>query len=250
MPTEYRYGQDRAQVAELSLPEGRGPHPVVVLVHGGFWRSAYDRSLMRPLAADLVAHGYGAWNIEYRRVGDRGGGWPGTFEDVAAAVDALATMAADVVDLDRVTSVGHSAGGHLSLWVGGRRGLPDGAPGARPRVVVAKAVSQAGVADLRAGVADGVGGRAIVDLMGARPEDAGERYELASPAQRLPLGVPQLLVHGDDDALVPVDQSVRYARAATAAGDPVELVTFPGADHFDVIDPRHLLWRAVVERLT
>lgn len=249
MPKEYRYGRERAQVAELSLPEGPGPHPVVVLVHGGFWRSAYDLSLMRPLAADLVDHGYGAWNIEYRRVGDRGGGWPGTFEDVAAAVDALATVPHDVVDLDRVTSVGHSAGGHLSLWVGGRPGLPDGAPGAGPRVLVAKAVSQAGVADLRAGVADGVGGKAIVDLMGARPEDAGERYELASPAQRLPLGVPQLLVHGDDDALVPVEQSVRYARAATAVGDAVELVTFPGADHFDVIDPRHAAWRAVVERL-
>ncbi len=129
----FRYGPGPSQVAELHLPQSR-PCPVVVLVHGGFWRVPYGRPLMAPLARGLAARGFAAWNIGYRRVGERGGGWPGTFADAAAAVDALADLAREHgLDLDRVASVGHSAGGHLALWTAARPGLPDGAPGAPSR---------------------------------------------------------------------------------------------------------------------
>ncbi len=128
-----RYGDAPSQVADLHLPAGAGPHPVVVLVHGGFWRSSYDRTLMAPLAAELASNGYAAWNIEYRRVGEDGGGWPGLFTDVAAAVDALATV--PEVDPARVVSCGHSAGGHLALWIANAAPPPrrGGAEPARPR---------------------------------------------------------------------------------------------------------------------
>ena len=235
------YGEEDPQVGELLLPAGDGPHPVVVLVHGGFWRSSYDRTLMDPLAADLVTRGWAAWNIEYRRVGEAGGGWPGTFDDVAAAVDHLATLVADgaPLDLDRVVAVGHSAGGHLALWLAARD---------EPAVALAAAVSQAGVADLVVAADTGVGGRAVPDLLGGTPNEVPERYAECSPVALVPLGVPTLCVHGDADPLVPIDQSERWVVAATAAGDEAELVTFAGG-HFEVLDPAHESWRAVVERL-
>jgi len=244
------YGPARSHHADLLLPAGDGPFPVVVLVHGGFWRRPYGRRLMVGLARDVVAQGWAAWNIEYRRVGQRGGGWPGTLEDVAAAVDALADLPALTgldapVDLSRVITVGHSAGGHLALWAASRPGLPAGAPGAGPRVVVAAAVSQAGVADLVAGAEEGLGHDACRELLGGGPGDVPERYELASPMARLPLGVPLLAVHGDADDRVPISQSERFIEAARAAGDRAVLVALPGVDHFAVIDPAHGSWDAV-----
>jgi acetyl esterase/lipase len=225
-----RYGQHPDQVANLHLPDGTPPFAVVVLIHGGFWRDRHDRTLMTPLAQDLAARGYLAWNVEYRRVGQEGGGWPGTFDDLAAAVHALAGVAE--ADRERVVAVGHSAGGHLALWLAAR-GL------------VAAAASQAGVADLVAGADLGDG--AARALLGGGPDEVPDRYAAASPAARLPLGVPQLLVHGRRDDVVPPGQSERYAEAAAAAGDRVELALLPDADHFDVIDPAHEAWRLTVE---
>jgi acetyl esterase/lipase len=243
-----RYGDAPDQVADLLLPGGPGPHPVVVLVHGGFWRAAYGRDLMEPLAADLAGRGWASWNVEYRRVGQPGGGWPGTAADVAAALDHLAAVGPRArLDLERVVAVGHSAGGHLALWLACRPGLPAGAPGAGPVVRVAAAVSQAGVADLAAGCRLSNG--AAVDLLGGRPDEVPDRYRLASPSERVPIGVPQLLVHGLDDDTVPVDQSRRHAAAARAAGDRVELVELPGVGHMDVIDPASPAWAAVVDHL-
>lgn len=234
--------------ADLYLPSGPGPHPVVVLVHGGFWRAAYDRSLMVPLAVDLAARGYAAWNIEYCRLGQPGGGWPGTLEDVAASVDALADLPESLgLDLDRVVSVGHSAGGHLALWLAARPKLPKGAPGADPRVTMKAAVSQAGVADLESGRDLGQG--AARELLGGAPEDVPGRYATASPAALLPLGVPLLCVHGDRDDRVPIEQSEKFVAAARAAGDDAQLATFPGMGHFEVIDPAHPSWRAVADWL-
>ena len=247
--TVHAYGGADPQVGDLVLPAGAGPHPVVVLVHGGFWRAQYDRSLMAPLAADLAARGWAAWNIEYRRVGE-GGGWPGTFDDVAAAVDHLAVLAeaGEPLDLERIVAVGHSAGGHLALWLAGRPSLPAGAPGHAPAVAVAGAVSQAGVADLVAAAAAGVGGSAVSDLIGGPPEEQPDRYATCSPVALVPLGVPTLCVHGRDDAHVPIDQSERWVAAAAAAGDDAELVAFDGG-HFEVLDPTHRSWQVVVERL-
>lgn len=222
---------------------------MVVLVHGGFWRSSYDRSLMVPLAQDLIKKGYAAWNIEYRRVGEKGGGWPGTFHDAAAAVDLLASAAPESLDLDRVVSVGHSAGGHLALWLGARPKLPAGAPGATPAVALRAAVSQAGVVDLIAATRPGMGAQPTVELMGGRPADYPDRYALASPFELLPLRIPQLLVHGGSDRIVPVEQSERYVQAARAAGDRAELAAPPRVGHFDVIDPKNSSWETVTDRL-
>jgi acetyl esterase/lipase len=251
----FRYGSAAAQVADLYLPARPGTHPVVVLVHGGFWRAGYGRDLMEPLARDLTARGYAAWNIEYRRLGEPGGGWPGTLADAAAAVDALAAAAdqqagsGHVLGLDRVVAVGHSAGGHLALWLAARPGLPATAPGAGPRVPVGAAVSLAGVADLHGANAARLGAGAAAALLGGDPREVPDRYALASPRARLPLGVPQLLLHGDADDRVPVEQSRDHARDAAAAGDAAELVEFPGLGHFELIDPAHPSWAAVLDRL-
>jgi acetyl esterase/lipase len=231
----HRYGRHRSQVAELFLPAGAGPHPVAVLLHGGCWRARYDRHLMDPLAADLVAHGWAAWNVEYRRVGLRaGGGWPATFDDVAAAIDLLADVEAPL-DLGRVAAVGHSAGGHLALWAAGRSAA---------RVPLSAAVGQAAVSDLDRAAAAGVCGGMVERLLGGSPARVPDRYGEASPARRLPLEVPVLLVHGGRDDLVPVDMSRRFAAAARC-----ELVELEADGHFEHIEPGSRAWATVVEWL-
>ncbi len=246
----HAYGTDPAQVGALLVPDGAGPHPVAVLLHGGVWRATYDRTLMDPLADDLVGRGWAAWNVEYRRVGMAGGGWPGTLDDVAAAVDLLARLVADgaALDLSRVVPIGHSAGGHLALWCAARAGLPAGSPGAEPVVRVASAVSQAGVADLVAAARQGVGGSAVPDMLGGDPAAVADRYALASPVARTPVGVPTLCVHGRADDIVPLAQSEAWVTAAMAAGDTAVLVAFDGG-HFEVLDPTHPSWRVVIDHL-
>ncbi len=242
------YGDEAdLQRGALSLPEGEGPHPVVVLLHGGFWRAEYDRRLMDPLAEAVVAEGWAAWNVDYRPVGE-GGGWPTTFTDVAAAVDHLDALAEEhPLDLDRVAVVGHSAGGTLALWSAARSGLPGDAPGANPIVVPAAVVSQAGVANLAAGSLERLGRGAVDDLMGGSATTVGSRYGLASPIERLPLGVPSLLVHGGDDTIVPPVQSETFRDRAVDAGDDATARILDGVDHFAVIDPAHEAWELVVE---
>lgn len=230
-----RYDAHPDQVANLHLPAGDPPFPAVALLHGGFWRERWDRTLMTPLASDLAARGFAAWNVEYRRVGQEGGGWPGTLDDVAAALDHLASISE--VDTGRVAVVGHSAGGQLALWAATR------AHGLRPSYVVALA----GVCDLDRALELGDG--AVRDFLGGSPEEVPERYAEASPRSRVPLGVGQLLVHGSDDDVVPARLSEEYAAAARLAGDDVELLVVPEADHFDVIAPTHGAWQLVVSRI-
>jgi acetyl esterase/lipase len=237
------YGVHPDQVANLHLParEG-GPWPCVVLIHGGFWRTGWDRTLMTPLAIDLARRGLAAWNIEYRRVGQDGGGWPGTLQDVAAAVDRIAEV--DEVDVTRIVPCGHSAGGHLALWLAARHRLAPGLPGSDPGVRPVAAIAQAGVCDLERAWRDGLGRSAADDLLGSFEREP-ERYAAASPAALAPLGVPQLLVHGEADDIVPIAQSRDYAALEPEA----ELVALPDADHFDVIDVGHAAWAAVTDRL-
>jgi len=235
----HHYGSDPSQLGELFLPQGDGPHPVVVVVHGGYWRARYDRSLMTELCLDLAGRGFAAWNLEYRRVGS-GGGWPETFEDVAAGVDALADLDAPL-DLDRVAAVGHSAGGHLALWAAARPTLPDGAPGAHPRVRVGAAVSQAGVLDLELSSQLPPSAEPTRALLGDHDEHP-DRYELASPRRRVPLGIPQLVLHGDHDSTVSIRIATSYAGAARAAGDRCELVVLNGTGHFEHIDAGSPAW--------
>jgi acetyl esterase/lipase len=233
----HRYGSHFHQFADLHVPPGEGPFPVAVLLHGGFWREQHTLDLMEPHARDLVRRGWAAWNVEFRRVGEvSGGGYPVTLEDAAAAVDALAGLGAPL-DLDRVVAIGHSAGGQLALWAAVR---PDA------RVRFAGVVAQAGVLDLRAAERDPDGEAAIAIFLGGPAAEVPERYADASPIERLPIGVPQLLVHGDADVRVPVDTSRRYAEAARAAGDDVELVLRPGEDHFVHLDTAGGAWADVV----
>lgn len=236
----HSYGHHSSQIGELFLPGGGASHPVAVVIHGGYWRARYDRSLMTDLCLDLVEHGWAAWNLEYRRVGD-GGGWPETFLDVASGVDALADLGAPL-DLERVAAIGHSAGGQLALWAAARPTLPTGAPGAEPGVRVGAVVSQAGVADLRLAADLTPSDEPTRALLGD-PAVNAEAYELASPRERLPLGVPQLLLHGDRDDTVSMRIWESYAAGVRAAGDPCDLVVLPGAGHFEHIDPRSDAWR-------
>ncbi|MGI9093736.1 MAG: alpha/beta hydrolase [Mycobacteriales bacterium] len=245
---DIRYGDDASQRADLHLPSSGGRHPVVVVVHGGFWRVAYDRTLGEALAADLAGRGWAAWNIEYRRVGN-GGGWPETLADAAAAVDHLAELAGPHgLDLARVVAVGHSAGGHLAGWLAARGGLPGGAPGAHPIVQPVGVVSQAGVLDLRDGAEQRLGRGAVAQLMGGRPDALPDRYALASPIERLPTGVPTVCVHGRDDDVVPLRQSERFAAAALQAGDPCEVRVVDG-DHFVLIDPATSAWASALDAI-
>ncbi len=178
---------------------------VAVVLHGGFWRAAYDASLGRPLAMDLAARGWTAYNVEYRRVG-KGGGWPTTLQDVADALDLLSELD---LDLTRVVTIGHSAGGHLAAWAAGRATLPAAAPGSSPQVAVTGVVAQAGVLDLRTGAAHGVGGTAIADLLGGGPDEVPDRYDWADPIAQVPLAVPVVCVHGRVDDSVPLSRRAR-----------------------------------------
>ncbi|HEV3034957.1 MAG TPA: alpha/beta hydrolase [Solirubrobacteraceae bacterium] len=248
----FSYGPHRSQRADLRLPAGRGPHPVVVLIHGGSWTARYGRIVMRGLAGDLVRHGWAVWNIEYRRVG-AGGGWPATFADVAAAIDHLAELDAPL-ELRAVTIIGHSAGGHLALWAAGRDKLPDRAPGCivgAPVVGVARVIAQAGVCDLAGAYRRWRGGGAVRGLMGGPPEGYPERYAAGDPMSLLPLNMPALLVHGTLDETVSIELARSYAHAARAAGGEVELVEIPGeaGGHRAHIDPRGQAWAAVTSRL-
>jgi acetyl esterase/lipase len=263
-PVTIGYGDHPAQFLEVYRPAGvPGPHPVVALIHGGFWRLPWGLELMRPLALDLVSRGYAAVNIEYRRLGEAGGGWPGSCQDVTEAVLALATAdvgagAAAGLDLARgIGLVGHSAGGHLALCAASR--LMNGEEaGADNPVAIRIVVSQAGVVDLRAAVRDRLdeeNGKppAALEFMGADPEApaATAAYALASPMELLPLGprVRQVVLHGEADNRVPYRQGVDYARAAQQAGDDVRFLPFTGMGHFELIDPAHESWQASVREL-
>lgn len=230
-PRAIAYGDDPAQFGELTLPEGE-PKGVVVVVHGGFWKAAYDLSLGRPLAASLAAQGWAAWNIEYRRVGN-GGGDPATLDDVAAAVDVLHEQD---LPLDRVLAVGHSAGGHLATWAASRGRLPRWST----KVELAGVVSQAGVVDLASAYADDLGDGAVRNLLGHPP---GPDDAPLDPIAQVPLDVPVHCVHGSLDDTVPLSQSQAYVAAARAAGATAELTVIEGGDHFVVIDPASHAWR-------
>lgn len=239
----YRYGPAAEQVADLRLPTGEGPHPLVVLIHGGGWKHRWQRDLMAPIAVDLAEHGIASWNIEFRRVGG-GGGWPTTFDDLRAAIDALPTVEeADRVDFGSIYFLGHSSGGHLALWA-----AKHGETQLQPALVIAIAA----VTDLaEASRRQLIGGENIAArLLGGTPDEVPERYAAASPIARLPLGTPQLLVQGLSDYIPDlIDLNRCYARAARAAGDSVELVELAEADHLGPIEPTTGAWQQIRGRL-
>ncbi len=233
-----RYGDDPAQLLELSRPAGTS-RGVVVVVHGGFWQAQYDLGLGRPLAASLAQHGWTAANLEYRRLGN-GGGWPETFDDVSAGIDALGDV--DGLDLSRVVTLGHSAGGHLAVWAAGRQAHERWRDA---RVAVTAAVSQAGVLDLGTALTAHVGGSTVRQLIG---ETTPGRLALCDPIEQVPLAVPVRCVHGTDDDVVPLAQSRTYVEAASAAGGDATLTEVAG-DHFTLIDPASQAWRRTLDLL-
>jgi acetyl esterase/lipase len=235
----HKYGSHPSQLAELFLPPGSGLHPVAIVVHGGYWRAQYDRSLMEGLCLDLAAHGVAAWNLEYRRVG-AGGGWPDTFADVAAGIDSLAAVDAPL-DLSRVVAVGHSAGGQLAVWAASRSTLPADAPGSGPQVAITAAVSQAGILDLTLAAGLMPSATPTKAFLGD-PAEHYERYVLASPRERLPLGIPLLVLHGERDDTASLRLATSYAAAAKDAGDPCELVVLSHTGHFEHIDAGAEAW--------
>ncbi len=251
-PIKIQYGTDALHFGELSLPQSSGPHPVVILIHGGFWRTRYDLSLMSALAENLAQQGIAAWNIEYRRVGDTGGGWPNTLIDVALACDFLKTLAIEHhLDLQHVVPVGHSAGGHLAFWLAARPRLPQNSPLSYTTspLPLTGTVSLAGVVDLKHAWQLALGNGATAELLAGSPELLADRYTLASPYELLPLHVPQVLIHGDRDDRVPIEISRRYAEKAQALGDTVTFIPLAGADHFVLIDPSSKAWQTTIEEI-
>ena len=244
------YGGNRYQFGDLRLPTTSADalYPVVIGVHGGYYRARYGLSYFGHLMTALTAAGFATWNIEYRRLGIRGGGWPGTFQDVGAAADHLRTLAATYpIDLRRLVAVGHSAGGHLAAWLAARPKLTAENPlYAAQAIPVAGLVCLAGVLDLRRAYALGLSHGIVRRLMGGTPEQYPERYAAASPMDLLPLGVPEILIHGTEDSSVPYDFSASYQETARARGDNAELVTQQGSGHFEMVDPRSNEWRDVL----
>jgi acetyl esterase/lipase len=239
------YGPGPDQFGELYLPAGPGPHPVVVLIHGGCWRAQYGLAPLGPLCAALRAAGLAVWSLEYRRLGG-GGGWPATFADVAAGADALPALGAPL-DLGRVVAAGHSAGGHLALWLAARRRLTPGSPLWAPAPLPVRGVlALAALADLGAAARRGLCGTAVPELLGGAPEEQPARYAAASPAALLPLGVPVRHLVGAADAIVPPDYLAEHVAAARAAGDDVALAVLPDAAHFEVVAPASAAWPAVL----
>ena len=227
------YGDDPFQFGYLRLPKSAGPHPVAIVIHGGFWRAAFDLEHSGHMCAALTKAGLATWSLEYRRIGNPGGGWPGTCEDVLRGAAHLWALAVTYpLNAARVVAIGHSAGGHLALWLAAQK---------KPRL--RGVVSLAGVADLRRAYELKLSNTVVGEFMGGPPDDA---YKQASPIERVPLGLPTRVIHGDRDDIVPIEISQRFVDAAVAAGDDSKLIALPGADHFPVIDPRSPEW-AVVE---
>lgn len=229
-----RYGEDDLRSGQLRLPKGKGPFPVAVVIHGGCWRADYDTLLgTQAVAEALTSRGIATWNIEYRRIGNAGAGWPGTFEDVGAGVDYLTTLAkANPLDLSRVTIIGHSAGAHLAAWAASRAKLgTKWMPKVSP-VSLVMIDGPAALAPLVGIDAQVCGQPVIVPLMGGTPTEKPSEYDAASPAAHLPLGIKQLLVQGAfTDFMKP------YADAARGSGDTVEILQTDTNDHFDMMTP-------------
>ena len=245
---EIRYGPDSVQVVDLWLPEGSGPHPTVLMVHGGCWQTEIaDRRIMAWIAEDLRRRGIAVWNIDYRGVDREGGGYPGTFLDAAAAADALRAQAPRRnLDISRLVAIGHSAGGHLALWLAGRPRLPARSPlrSGNP-IPIRTVVSLGGLPDLEEAArppGTGCGTEVVARLTGGRFDDT-------SVPRLAPLGVGQVLINGLQDRIIPTAYAEGYARPMRAAGDRVRVRMIDRTGHVELISPGTAAWAAAVEEI-
>jgi len=244
------YGADVNQFAELRVPSGVGPHPVVVLVHGGCFKTYGSFADLAAVGDALKGRGIATLNVEYRRLDQAGGGWPNTYLDVGHAVDHLRALATEHrLDLSRVVLVGHSAGGHLAMWAAARSRVPrTSALSMANPLAVRGVVDLAGPLDLTMNI-DGYeglcGDRVITNLMGGTPASKPERYAEASPMKLLPLGVPQVVVLGEYEQYVPLAFAQAYVQAAQRAGDRAQMMLIPGVGHFEIASPRAAIWPKV-----
>jgi acetyl esterase/lipase len=251
-PPQHRiaYGEHPLQFGHLRLPEGAGPYPVVVFVHGGCWLSQYGIDFFGAVEEGLREAGYAVWSLEYRRVGDEGGGWPNTFLDVARGADHLRELAARFpLDLSRIVVSGHSAGGHLALWLAARGRITSGPLRAHSPLPMRAVLALAPAPDLEGLHSAGVCGEVVDRLMGGGPDEVAERYAVASPMQLVPLDVAQLLIIGSHDtSWAPSGRA--YAEAARAAGaDRLEVIEAPESGHFEMIAPPSSTWPLVLDAL-
>lgn len=227
------YGVDPHQFGDLRIPKSKGPHPLVMNIHGGFWRNRYDLAHAGHLCAALTQKGIATWNVEYRRVGDEGGGWPGTFDDLRRAYRFISQWA-DKYNINTKRGVmGHSAGGQLALCLAAHESS------------VRAVVSLAGVVDLRRAWELHLSNNAVAEFLGGSPDQVPEHYREADPMQLDIKVAQQCVVHGAADEVVPPDFSRRYAEMKTKAGEKVQWVEIEKAGHFDVIDPRSEAWKEI-----
>jgi acetyl esterase/lipase len=250
----YAYGRAASQFAELFVPDGGGPFPVVVLIHGGCWTVAFGgMTQMHNMAGDLRAQGIAVWNVEYRRVDEDGGGYPGTYQDVGVALDALRGAAREHdLDLTRVVLVGHSAGGHLAQWGAARARLPAASVlRTEAPLPVPVVVSLGGLADLRheQQLIKTSCERDMVQLTGLPSVSRPDVFADTSPAELLPAGVRTVLIHGEFDTISPPRAGQDYARRAAAAGDVAEFILLPGASHYDEVAASSASWPIVSDQI-
>ena len=253
-PFDHRiaYGDQALQFGELRLPSGSGPFPVVIFIHGGCWMSQFDLNHVGAVCADLKQEGYAVWTPEYRRIGDEGGGWTGTFEDAGKSMDYLRTLANNYpLDLDKVVLMGHSAGGHLALWLAGRKNLPKNSPLYVANPLPAKAVIPlAAITDLEEyNKVNNSCSSSVTQLVDGSPNEVRERYQEGSPIHLLPLTIPIRLIHGSIDNIVPLHQSQSLNEQARMQNDDSQVITIEGAGHFDMVSPYSDTWKTVKEVL-
>ena len=229
------YGNDPQQFGDLRLPSGTGPHPVVIFIHGGFWRNAYSLDHAGHACAALTRGGAATWSLEYRRIGDQGGGWPGTMDDVLHGAEHIKKLAGRYrLNLDRIVATGHSAGGQLALWLA-----------AQIAVNLLRVIPLAAVSDLRRAWALQLSKGVVRQLLGGTPDQVPQRYATTSPIELLPISVAQRVMHGTADDTVPFDMSERFAKKSLNA----KLIPLKGAGHFELIDPRTREWEIVQKNI-
>jgi len=232
------YGPGEFHFADARIPEGRGPFPVVFFIHGGYWRAKYDLTYAGHVCAALKKIGIASWNVEYRRIGNPGGAWPGTFEDIRGAYRSLHESGQKVLprlDLKRVCVAGHSAGGQLALCL------------AAFEKSVTRVLSLAGVVDLHRAWELHLSNDAVVEFLGGSPTEVPDHYREASPIDKPIPQATQKLIHGTTDTSVPYEISQHYVERKKKQSEKVELITLPDTGHFEIVDPSSSVWNKVQE---